>query len=363
MDDGQIQESNEPDLPDLLYFFISGNRLYELYKKLFINNRLYMPFDIQIVKSDPRTRKREEHVGVIEFGIKDRYIIDINIKIENGNITTFENKMYGTTKTMVHNGYGYFLLNHVNSVDENVKKILTTYLNLNENVTCNVTCRFFIIGKKVEDITLSSYDNIIEKNHFLLNDKKKVKNVFIGDDFFYKANKVKNIALLRDLTDQPKIILLPCLHDKNIYNPCSYNNNQISDNCSFIDNNDNNIGNDNNNIGNYDNDNDNNDNNNNNNNNNNNDNNNIDTTLYTNFYGDDKIRKTSFFSYSNRGHCRDTNLISLVLNTYYSTASSTNRIEENGGGRRKKITKKSKKIRRPRKKSRKTRKHKKSRKN
>lgn len=318
--DQQIQASNEPDL---LYFFISGNRLEELYKNLFINNGLYMPFDIQIVQSSSQT-KREKSVKVIEFGIKDRYIIDINIKIDNGNITTFENVMYGngTTKPMVHNGYGFFLLNHVNSVDDNVKNKLKTYLNLNENVNCNVTCRFFIIGKKVEDITLSSYDNITteENMQFLSNDKKKVKNVFIGDDFFYEANKDKNIALLRYLTDQPKIILLPCLHDVENSNPCSYNtdNNQISENCRMLNDNE------------------------------------IDTTLYTNFYGDDKIRKPSYIYYSNRRHCRDTNLISLVLNAYYSSTTSTNRIGEEGG--RRKSTKKSKKIRRPRKKSRKTRK-------
>jgi hypothetical protein len=180
----------------------------------------------------------------------------------------------------------------------------------------------------VRDITLSSYDNITteENMQFLSNDKNKVKNVFIGDDFFYEANKDKNIALLRDLTDQPKIILLPCLHDVNISNPCSYNNDQISDNCRIFNGDE------------------------------------IDTTLYTDFYRDDKIRKPSYIYYSNRRRCKDTNLISLVLNAYYSTASSTNRIEENEGGRRKKSTKKQKKTRKPRKKSRKTRKHKKLRK-
>ena len=321
---------------DLLYFFISGNRLEELYKKLFTNNGLNMP--VYILEEFGNELRNETSSKVIEPAIIRRYISDIDITIIGGKLDSFATLIYNENsdnedKSVISNSFsGYWRkikFNTKRNVDVNDKVILSKYLKIDNIVDCNVTCRFFVIRDERYNIYGIKYADIFEKyaSQFEI-DRDKKKKVFIGDDFFTSDNNNNILSNLLEISPNTlEIILLPCLHEVDNSKPCSYNNNQISDNCRIFNG--------------YE----------------------INTTLYTDFYGDDKIRKPSFFYYSNRGHCRDTNLISLVLNTYYSTDSFIKRIEENAGGRRKKITKKSKKIRRPRKKSRKTRKHKKSRKN
>lgn len=92
----------------------------------------------------------------------------------------------------------------------------------------------------------------------------------------------------------------------------------------------------------------------------------INTKLYNKFYGDDNVRKSAGLisnnNYDIRQHCRDNTIIGIVLDNFYSNSNpEINRIGY-GGRRIKKSTRKTKKTKKPRKKSRKSRKQKKSRK-
>jgi hypothetical protein len=202
--------------------------------------------------------------------------------------------------------------------------------NNDNNINCNIKCKFFIMNSNQSS---EFYVNVFNK------DKGIINKIFISDDYAGTTELNNYLSIFSD--NQPEIILLPCLHSKSNSNMCQYNDNGgISENCSIFQGK------------------------------------NIDTGLYTDFYGDDKVRKRSYIYYADRKHCRDTNIIRLVLNKFYSNTprqdNEVNRIKENGeedgeshaGGRRKptKKTKKTKKTRKPRKKSRKSRKHKKSRK-
>jgi len=331
MEHNETSIVSESEKPDLLYFFIHGKRLEELYKKLFTENDINMPFTSAMTEYDVNEENYDYTTTsskFIEIPLKIKcYISDINIKIKNGILESFETSIYDTNSNSKENnyvlntGFRFLMLNRKTNVKIDDLLNLSEYLNINKSVTCNVTCRFFVIDR-INDSIFERY-----KNQFEI-DNTKEKKVFIGDDFIPYTNN-KNLL---NLITNTEIILLPCLHGVN-NNACSYNNDVISENCSIF-------------AG-----------------------KNIDTGLYTEFYGDDKVRRLSYIYHSNRGHCRDTNIISLVLNKFYSKITrikgdGEDYRESHAGGRRNptKKTKKTKKTRKPRKKSRKSRKHKKSRK-
>uniref|UniRef100_A0A6C0E5E8 Uncharacterized protein n=1 Tax=viral metagenome TaxID=1070528 RepID=A0A6C0E5E8_9ZZZZ len=416
---------------NLLYFFIDGDRLKELYKKLFTDKEFKLPF---IFTEDvDRIIKTSDNYKYLNTVINDNYIFEIDININNGELINFSNKIVNgedekedvfnssfsvyipintlfdikifyrikiikRLRDLVHhdglmreylddikkNGYSDNVtneyeknfvkefekkenVNYLNDPENDIKivsgdllidkigKYFKTYMritnnpkvlgidhiigeeteekneyidnltnafigNNDNNINCNIKCKFFIMNSNSSS---EFYVNVFD------DDKDKINKIFISDD--YAGTKELNNYLTIFSDNQPEIILLPCLHSKSNSNMCQYTDNGgISENCSiFRDKN-------------------------------------IDTGLYTEFYGDDKVRKRSYIYYADRKHCRDTNIISLVLNKFYTT--TINRIEENLGGKRRKPTKKTKKTkktRKPRKKSRKSRKsrkHKKSRK-
>ena len=353
-DDYQKLEEN-PENSVLLYFFINDNTLQNLYKKLFTDPKIPMPFLLH-----------EDNIGLYTYEyinyplLRRRYISDINISIKEGNLESFDTLIYNNNSNGGEGGWTgeegkearkkQLFGNLKKSLDKDDVNKLSSILGIDKSVTCDVTCRFFVIGRTNANGYTYAYDwnkmlSRYQKQFEI--DSGKYKKVFIGDDFnSYEMNKPILNALLKFDNTNTEIILLPCLHSKSNSNMCQYNNNVISENCSIFQGK------------------------------------NIDTGLYTDFYGDDKVRKPSYIYYSNREHCRDTNIISLVLNKFYSdTNNEVNRIEEeyedhneekndnedgeeHAGGRRNptKKTKKTKKTRKPRKKSRKSRKHKKSRK-
>ena len=432
---------------NLLYFFIDGDRLKELYKKLFTDKGFKLPFIFTKMNDGEKIIETSTNYEYLNIVINDNYIFKIDINIEKGKLKNFSNeivnndidisevnsnsvfipintlfdieifyriKIIDRLKNLVR--YSSLMKPYLDNIQENdysdkvtnnyehhfekefkknedafndennditidsgdllinkIGKNFTTYMRINNdrnagnidyiirreieeknnyienltrafignndnNINCNIKCKFFIMNSNSSS---KFYMDVFNK------DKDKINKIFISDD--YAGTPELNKYLNNFSNNQPEIILLPCLHSKSNSNMCKYNDNVISENCSIFQGR------------------------------------NIDTGLYTDFYGEDKVRKPSYIYYADRKHCRDTNIISLVLNNYYSDTPRQDievnqnelihRIKEDeedygeshAGGRRNptkktKKTKNTKKTRKPRKKSRKSRKHKKSRK-
>ena len=333
--------TTENNKQHLLYFFIGGDRLEELYNKLFTEKKLNIPVSLGYSHDCNNINKTTEMYKVIEPGIMKHLIFDIDIKMSEGELKSFGSIIYSnnTDKLSLNsiisrNGLGCLFADTIKKVNEYYLTRLNKSLNPEKNnINCDIKCRFFNINFKDErtrDIYHIENKDIFDKYERQITlDKGNINTVFIADDLL--TDEFADYFLLNGLletSNPPKIILLPCLHNIKNKNACSYNNDGISENCRMFNNTD------------------------------------IDTKLYTDFYGDDIVRRPSYLYYtSTRRHCRDTNIISLVLNNFYTnTPINRNRIDENLGGRRKKSTKKQKKMRKTNKKSRKTRKHKKLRK-
>jgi hypothetical protein len=361
--------TDELNQPEVLIFFLSGDKIVDLYNKLYIKNETNLPFDILSGKHtyagynmsngkdrfgiDPvwgvnNNNANEDFKKIIsnfwmlvpemkiEFNnnsILVQLINKMNLLIpedglnivpdmihNNDNIVVkdmspgdgelYVNSEYGKNKKTyysddkLYNNMQYFIVPNtdIDGLKENIQSSFKT----NQNVTCNITCKFI-------NVDILQTDNIAKYTQLFTSGK--ITKVFIGDDFFDKA--INNLILSNLLTEQkklqntPEVILLPCLQNKS-------SNNEINETSIAELNNKLDIE--------------------------------LNTKLNTEFNDDNN-------------NCADTNFISIVLNKFYTT-TKINRIEESGGKRRKstKKTKKTKKTRKPRKKSRKSRKHKKSRK-
>jgi hypothetical protein len=364
-------EDNSNPQPDLLYFFLSEDRLMSLYKTLFIDNKISMPFH---VLSDKNYSVYLSNYTSIEYILSygGPKIFDIKIKVENRKLKHFTNKMMFTnTNNHIKKGARVFgdtiYYNYEDLVDDDDLEKLQTKLKIEDIERCNVICRFFLVDKK-RDITNEN----IYKDQFNI-DVNNIKNIYIADDMMfdnsYTTKFLEHIFSQQNLSSKPEIILLPCLHRRAIdgktirdgesglsyttsTNYCD-NNGNINPLCQSFDviglaeplk---------------------------------------INTNIYTTFYGTDKVRKTNIFKTNifknhSRQRCRDNTFIGIALKHFVNDKehdtnthiddnySYINRIEEeyddNTEGGRRKSTKRSKKTRKPRKRSRKTRKHKKSRK-
>lgn len=378
----QVQESQ----PDLLYFFLSGDRLLNLYRILFTKTSINIPFHIY--------GKDDDMINTVEYRpIKYlaeylHKIFDISIKVENSKLTYFGNEVMSKNKGDIDaNGNKYQIslsddyLPNGRIVCDSVKEVegsdldnLANALKIKNDITnCNVICRFFILPVDFYGDQATVYKNQFDE------DRNNIKKIYIADDMMRVKNRDTNIYLLKEIFSQtdsskrPEIILLPCLHE-NVINQDAIPDGELDSTYMMTSTNQcNNKG-------------------------------NIDplcekfyvnslaesikinTDIYTTFYGSDKVRKPNFFFNKNRDHCRNNTFIGIALKHYVNDAKTKNytntsidnyantdnyintnnniiRIEENDntkGGRRKK--KQTRKTRKPRKRSRKTRKHKKSRK-
>jgi len=368
----------------VLVFFLSGDKIVDLYSKMYIKNGYKLPFDILSGK---------HRNGAYKANGKDVFGIDINDVVSNNNankdfktiISNFWmlvpemkikfddesillqliNKMnllipnddLNKVKDMVHfyddiiisesappngelylnsghdknnktyysddklyNNMQYFIVPNTDIETTYEKKNIQPSLTKNTNIKeCNITCKFINIDI-LQPNNIDKYTQLFTSG--------TITKVFIGDDFF--DENINNQILSNLLTAQnntPEVILLPCLYKENSTNNCADSMGGISDVCKNFNNNA------------------------------------INTEIYTNFYAEDIVRKstTSILGYNNREPCRDNTIIGIVLDNFYSNSNpEINRIGY--GGRRRKSTKKTKKTRKPRKKSIKSRKHKKSRK-
>jgi hypothetical protein len=365
---------------DVLIFFLSGDKIVDLYNKMYIKNGYSVPFNIL---SGKHTAGAYKNNGKDVFGIDITDVVSNNnanedcktiisnfwmlvpeMKIEfddKGILLQLINKMnllipiggLNKVKDMIHfyddiivsenappngelyqdkgityysddklyNNMQYFIVPNtdIDGLKENIQPSLTKNTNINP---CNITCKFI-------NIDILQQNNINEYTQLFTSGK--ITKVFIGDDFFDKA--INNQILSNLLTEQqikqnntPEVILLPCLYKENSTNNCADSMGGISEVCTIFNDKA------------------------------------INTELYTNFYGNDIVRKptTLTSNYNNREHCRDNTIIGIVLDNFYSNINDpVNRI---GYGGRRKSTRKTKKTRKPRKKSRKSRKQKKSRK-
>jgi hypothetical protein len=329
-------ESVSEPATDLLYFFITGNSLAELYKKLFIDNGnnsvgQITPNDIKVLK---------------DFTSSQQLFFEMNIRVENGRLTTFSTQInrdkqylnsyneigkntnisdlftYGEmhNRTNLYNLY-FVKCNETINMNEEQLSLIQKTLKLPDTLSCNVRCKFFNCDRQIP-IEKDLSDDSIYKSYYDIckNDISKIKKIFIADDAINDSTNLLQYIISKQ-NPPPEIILLPCLHATKNHNDCKYDKySEISTNCKQIGHTQ------------------------------------IDTTVYTDFYGEDVVRKSSLSNYLNlptksiRSHCRDTNFISIVLNKYYANP--------NAGGKRR-TNKKSKKT----KKTKKTRKHKKTRKN
>lgn len=393
---------------DVLIFFLSGDKIVDLYNKMYIKNGYKLPFDI--LSGKHRDMYTYGGNGPI-FGIDGSEIYynnqfddfkkiisnfwmlvpEMKIKFDgNSNLSQLSNKMnllidasLNRVKSLNHDNVDYnigrvlsppngklyegnwqgkyegitqsyysddklyrniylqemqyFIVPNTDTETksglENIQRSITGNTNINP---CNITCKFINIDI-LQQNNIDQYTQLFSSGN--------ITKVFIGDDFFDKP--INNQILSNLLNEQqtlneqqnnntPEVILLPCLYKENSTNECD-DNGTISNECKIFNGKDIKTK--------------------------------INTELYTNFYGNDIVRKptTSILGYDNREHCRDNTIIGIVLDNFYSNNNpEINRIEQhydNYGGRRiKKSTRKTKKTKKPRKKSRKSRKQKKSRK-
>jgi len=300
---------------DLLYFFLSGDRLKDLYKKLYddkiitsteyekikgvINNNYIFEINIAITYGElieftlnySNSNSNNQYYNINDGTIDRLYNLiflagymskDMEKVFENktNNIKEFAEKIKDELKTLYSNED----LDKLNQTLSNIDRVmsdeagkLNNFLNI-KNINCNIKCKFFIMNPPT---TSTFYNAEIEK------DKNTINKIFISDDYIgtNELNNYLNIILQGQQSDI-EIILLPCLHSKSNNNKCNNDNGAISENCRMFNNTV------------------------------------IDTKLYTDFYGQDKIRKASLRNYLNlpskseRMHCKDTNIISLVLDKY-----------------------------------------------
>ena len=385
--------TDESNQPEVLIFFLSGDKIVDLYNKLYIKNGYSVPFDILSGQHSYAgyNRNGKDKFGINPDGginnnnanedfkkiISNFWMLVPEMKIEFNNNSILKqliNKMnllipedglkkvpdmvhfydnivvkdmspgdgelylnseYGkNNKTYysddkLYNNMQYFILPNtdIDGLKENIQSSFKT----NQNVTCNITCKFI-------NVDILQPDNIDKYKQLFTSGK--ITKVFIGDDFFDKENNKTLLDLLlveqqKQVQEQeeeqeeeqvqqqntPEVILLPCLYKENSTNKCQDNDVEISQVCKEFKNK------------------------------------NINTKIYTNFYGDEIVRKprTLTSNYNSREHCRDNTIIGIVLDNFYSNSDEqVNRIGY--GGKRRKPTKKTKKTRKPRKKSRKSRK-------
>ena len=371
----QPQESQpQESQPDLLYFFLSADRLVDLYRRLFTETSTNIPF--HIYGENNEMMNTVDYRPIMALAEQLHKIFDISIKVENSKLTYFGNEVIRKNKGDIYldannkpfkyqmplpkfylpNGrIVYDSVKEVEGIDD-LKKIQDA---LKINITnCNVICRFFILPVKPMYEFDPEFDNNIVYNAQFKKDKNNIKKIYIADDMMKKnvfANYYNNHVLYEifartDPSERPEVILLPCLHENAPYanaipdgklewgmststNMCNYKG-DIDPLCqSFKVNGLSQL---------------------------------INTDIYTTFYGKDKVRKSNFFDNNpNREHCRDYTFISIALTHYVNTKNDANtdninRIENTQGGRRRK--KQTRKTKKPKKRSRKTRKHKKSRK-
>uniref|UniRef100_A0A6C0E4J4 Uncharacterized protein n=1 Tax=viral metagenome TaxID=1070528 RepID=A0A6C0E4J4_9ZZZZ len=226
----------EPKVPSsntkLLYFFINDYSLYNWYKNIFYENRIELPFTLD---TDVRSTVNVWDPKIIIHPLLDRRLIsDINISIDQGNLSSFNAIVYLTdsNKTPTNDDdaddlttqwYGRLKPNvetfiRQKSKNDTALQKLSTNLNINENVTCNVTCRFFVIGKKsnhlksYEELEIDFQEVTERYNNQFEIDKGKKKLVFIGEDFnSLDINRriLDSLMSLNDAETNNKIITLP----------------------------------------------------------------------------------------------------------------------------------------------------------
>jgi len=407
MEDNSNPDSNsnpqpQESQPDLLYFFLSRDSLISLYKTLFTDNKIDMPFLIYSTNNG-NIENTESYTIIDDLVLLNksntpypRKIFDINIKVEDGLLRYFKNEIMYATKNddikrndddynnevTAHKKYivsqndmlfnygdiGSIVYDKEISVKKKDLEKLQKALKIGYIENCNVICRFFLVDKlnyhfvdnkriqKEMSNNVNAYYKQFEK------DENKIKKIYIANDMIFDAYTDKNndyincyttkflktIFLKTDSSKRPEIILLPCLHKDKVLNYFD-NKGSINPLCkSFtvkVNNVDEKIQ--------------------------------INTKIYTDFYGIDKVSKTN----NGRQHCHDNTFIGIALKHYVidngtnGNYSIINRIDDdantdnnirteydNTQGGRRKSTKRSKKTKKPKKRSRKTRKHKKSRK-
>lgn len=196
----------KPENSVLLYFLIKDRKLENLYKKLFHYNMISMPFGDQQYRGFPYSYHMIE-VPLLEM----RLISDINIKIDKGNLESFDTFLYdknsngGKCQYVGRSGMS-LLANTKISLDKGRLIKLSKILQINKSVTCHVTCRFFVIGRANASDYNYKYDSndMFEryKKQFEIDENKK-KLVFIDDD----DNQTQEI--LNDLQSKPNNIIIP----------------------------------------------------------------------------------------------------------------------------------------------------------
>lgn len=368
---------------DVLIFFLSGDKIVDLYNKMYIKNGYSVTFDIL---SGEHTNAGYNSNGKDKFGIDPTFgvssqnanndfktiisnfwmlVPEMKIEFNDGILKKLTNKMnllipetnLPKVQDMIHfhddiivrdmkpgdgelyqnkddityysndilyNNIQYFIVPNtdIDGLKENIQPSLTKNTNIKN---CNITCKFINIDI-LQQNNIGQYTQLFSSG--------KITKVFIGDDFFNEdINSTILSNLLNAQQNTSEVILLPCLYKENSTNKCDAND-TISNECTNFNDKD------------------------------------INTGIYTKFYGDEIVRKpttfTSKYNYynnnDNREHCRDNTIIGIVLDNFYSNNDAEiNRIGY-GGRRIKKSTRKTKKTKKPRKKSRKSRKQKKSRK-
>ena len=393
---------------DVLIFFLSGDKIVDLYNKIYIPNGYKIPFYIASGKHEYGAYKNG--TGMIYVGMKneegvtgqnanqdfktiisnfwmlvpemkikfddnsklsqlsnkmnllidasslktvendidhfnDDIIVSPNVELpegskykrapENGELYTDKGIIYYSDDKLYNNMQYFIEPDKDNNFSTIEFKYIQPSITKNTNINpCNITCKFINIDI-LQQNNIDQYTQLFSSGN--------ITKVFIGDDFFDKPinNQILSNLLNTQQTlneqqnnNTPEVILLPCLYKENSTNKCD-DNGKISAVCEKFKFNDKDKE--------------------------------INTELYTDFYGDDNVRKSAtydyYYNYKKRHHCRDNTIIGIVLDNFYS--DSNVQVSGSGGRRIKKSTrktKKTKKTKKPRKKSRKSRKQKKSRK-
>jgi hypothetical protein len=110
----------------------------------------------------------------------------------------------------LYNNMQYFIVPNTDTYSRELENIQPSF-KANQNVTCNITCKFINIDI-LEQHNIDKYTQLFIPG--------TITKVFISDDFF---NKEINKEILSNLlTEQnnttPEVILLPCLHNKSSNN-------------------------------------------------------------------------------------------------------------------------------------------------
>ena len=154
----------------------------------------------------------------------------------------------------LHNNMQYFIVPNkdIDGLKEKIQPSLTKNINIKN---CNITCKFI-------NIDILQPDNI--EKYTQLFTSGTITKVFIGDDFFNENKNINNQILSNLLNAQqnntPELILLPCLYKEKSTNNCD-DNGAISKVCETFNTKL------------------------------------INIELYTNFYGDEIVRKSARYDY------------------------------------------------------------------